>query len=407
MRKGVLYAFVLVVAMLAALGVVILSSAGDVNGMRLHGDPYYFMKRQLTFLAAGIVLAAAAAAFDYRRWRNQWLLTAVFFAAVFALLVAVFGFRAINGSHRWLPVGPLRLQPSEFAKLATVIALAVYLDRIAWRVELFTRGALAGSIILAFMAGPVCLEPDFGSTMVIALVGFLVMWESGVRFLHLLPIGGAGLAVVGALILSNANRMARILEFLGTSATSVGAGASVTEAAKVAAEYQAKMALVAISRGGLCGVGLGESMQKQAYLPEAHTDFIFAVGAEELGFFFSLAVVVLFALFFILSMRIALAARDNFGRSLVMGMAFIIFFQASFNLGVVCKALPTKGMALPFFSYGGTNLMCTFLAVGTILSVGIRSLQPDRVRKVRRRRPEESEGEGAGGGREGGGAEGE
>lgn len=390
MRKGVLYAFILVVAMLAAMGIVILSSAGDVNSMRLHGDPYHFMKNQLKFLGAGIFLATCAAAFNYRRWREHWLLTIVFCVAVFALLVGVFGFRAINGSHRWIPIGPLNLQPSELAKLATVIGIAVYLDRIGWRVELFTRGALAGSIILALMAGPVCLEPDFGSTMVIALVGFLVMFTSGVRFWHMMPIGGAGLVAVGAMILSNANRMARILEFMGSNATSVGAGAAVTQSAKIAAEYQAKMALVAISRGGLWGVGLGESMQKQAYLPEAHTDFIFAVGAEELGFFFSLAVVLLFFAFFVLSLRIARAARDKLGRSLVMGMSFIIFFQAAFNLGVVCKALPTKGMALPFFSYGGTNLVCTFIAVGTILSVGIRSLKSNDIRKGRRRAPREA-----------------
>ena len=147
----------------------------------------------------------------------------------------------------------------------------------------------------------------------------------------------------------------------------------VTTANMDAAAYQAHMALVAIKNGGILGVGLGKSMQKQYYLPECHTDFIFAVGAEELGLFFSIAVVVLFLVFFCISVYIARNASDRFGRFLVIGMAFIVFFQAVFNLGVVCEALPTKGMALPFFSYGGTNLLSAFFAVGTILSVGIHS----------------------------------
>ena len=156
-----------------------------------------------------------------------------------------------------------------------------------------------------------------------------------------------------------------------------GGGQDVVEKVTTAnmdpAAYQAHMALVAIKNGGLWGVGLGESMQKQYYLPECHTDFIFAVGAEELGLFFSIAVIVLFLAFFCISVYIARNASDRFGRFLVIGMAFIIFFQAMFNLGVVCEALPTKGMALPFFSYGGTNLLSAFFAVGTILSVGIHS----------------------------------
>ena len=149
------------------------------------------------------------------------------------------------------------------------------------------------------------------------------------------------------------------------------------------AQFQAHMALVAFKNGGIGGVGLGESIQKQYYLPECHTDFIFAVGAEELGLFFSIGVILLFTAFFALSIYIARNASDRFGRFLVIGMSFIIFFQAMFNLGVVCEALPTKGMALPFFSYGGTNMLCAFFAVGTILSVGIHSYR-DRKRVLTR-----------------------
>ena len=150
-------------------------------------------------------------------------------------------------------------------------------------------------------------------------------------------------------------------------------GANVSDAAAERAAYQANQALAAFGNSNVWGVGLGESMQKHFYLPEAHTDFVFAVGAEELGIVFSIGVVLLFCAFYALSLYIARKASDRFGRVLVIGMSYIIFFQAIFNIGVVCKALPTKGMALPFFSYGGTNMLSAFFAVGMILSVGIHS----------------------------------
>ena len=374
MRRSIIYFYGLVVTALVALGLVVLSSASGANAVRLHGDPYFFMKRQFAYLVAGIAVAVAAAAFDYRKWREHWMLAVLFYGVVFAMLWAVFGFKAVNGSHRWIPLGPVRLQPSEFAKLATVVIVAVFLDKAGWRVELFRRGALWPAAFIGLMALPVMLEPDFGSTMVIALAGLLVMFIAGVRILHLVPFALAGFAALAYKVCTNANRMARLFAFTGWQPSTDGvATAAVTDRAAEAATYQAKMALVAIQRGGVWGVGLGESMQKQLYLPEAHTDFIFAVGAEEMGLFFSVAVLTLFVLFFALSVHIARSSQDRLGRFLALGMAFIIFFQAVFNLGVVCEALPTKGMALPFFSYGGTNLVCAFFAVGTIMSVGLRA----------------------------------
>ena len=354
MRKSALLAFGLVVTALVLLGLVVLSSASEANAIRYHnGDAYFFMRRQFEYLACGIVLVVAVALFDYRKWRDSPWLAWVFYAAVLALLLVVFRFKAINGSHRWISLGPVRLQPSELAKLAVVIAIAVWQDRAGYRVELFVRGALWPAVLIGVLAAPILFEPDFGSVMVVGLVGFLVMFVAGTRFLHLLPFVLVGGGVVAFKVLTNANRVARLFN--------------------ERALYQVNMALAAIGNGGLWGVGLGESMQKQLYLPEAHTDFVFAVGAEELGIVFSIGVVLLFVAFFALSVYIARKASDRFGRFLVIGMAFIIFFQAMFNIGVVCKALPTKGMALPFFSYGGTNLLSAFFAVGTILSVGIHS----------------------------------
>ena len=365
MRKSALFWFGLVVTALVALGLVVLSSASEANAMRLHGDPYFFIKRQFAYLAVGVVLAVSVAMFDYRKWRDTEVLTWLFFAVVMALLVAVFGFRAINGSHRWIALGPLRLQPSEFAKLLTVILLSVWLDKASWKVELFMRGAFWPAVLIGVIALPVILEPDFGSTMVIGAAGFLLMFVAGTRILHMVPFGLAGLGVGVVMIMHNANRMARLFDD--------------------DKKYQLNMALAAIGNSDIWGAGLGESMQKHLYLPEAHTDFVFAVGAEELGVVFSVSVVLLYIAFFALSVYIARKAQDRFGRFLVIGMSFIIFFQAMFNLGVVSGGLPTKGMALPFFSYGGTNLMSAFFAVGTILSVGIHTYREKKhalMRKV-------------------------
>ena len=381
MRKSALFSFGLVVTALVTLGLVILSSASEANGVRLHHDPYFFMKRQFMYLAMGVFIAVVVAAVDYRRWRDQWFLAALFYGVVFLLLFAVFGFRPINGSYRWIALGPLRLQPSEFAKLAVVIMVSVWLDKASWKVELFTRGAFWSAILIALLAGPVLLEPDFGSVMVIGAAGFLVMFVAGVRILHLLPFVVIGVCGAAVKLMFNANRMRRLAAFFSHSQD---VAATVSTSSMDPAAYQAHMALVAIRNGGLFGVGIGESMQKMYYLPEAHTDMIFAIGAEELGLAFSVSVVVLFVLFFALAVYIARNASDRFGRFLVIGMAFIIFFQAMFNIGVVCEALPTKGMALPFFSYGGTNLLSAFFAVGTILSVGIHSYR-DRKRMFSRR----------------------
>ena len=353
-----------------ALGLVILFSASQVRGDMFYHDPRFFLKRQCLYIAAGLTVAVAVAVFDYHRWRDHWILTALFGFAVFASLCAVFLFPAIKGSHRWIVLGPVSFQPGEFAKLAVVIMVSVCLDLATWRVERFKRGAIWPVALIGIMAGPVILEPDFGSVMVIASAGFLLMFVAGTRILHMVPFLFAGLSVFGWEVYNNPNRMARLFSFAGVAPEG---GAAVDHAA-----YQSDMSLVAIGRGGLFGVGLSRSMQKQNYLPEAWTDFIFAVGAEELGLVFSIAVMILFFLFFGLSVYIARKAADRLGRFLAIGMAYIVFFQAFFNLGVVCEAFPTKGMALPFFSYGGTNMISSFFAVGMLLSVGIHSLKDQK-----------------------------
>lgn len=368
MRKSALLALGLVVTCLVALGLVVLYSAGVPNAERLYHNPYHFITRQAGFVVCGLVIAILAALFDYRNWRDYkglvWLLVGI----IFVLLCAVFLFQGTKGSHRWIPLGPINIQPSEFAKFGIVILLSYWLDGLGWKVELFKSGLLWPLTFLILLVAPVVLEPDFGSAAVILTAGFLIMFVAGVRMKHLVPPIILAAAIIAVFVALNPNRMARLASFMGETDAS-GKG------------YQAYNSLVAIANGGIWGVGLTQSMQKEAYLPEAHTDFIFAVGAEELGLIFSLVVLALFIAFYALSVYIARHASDRFGRFLVIGMSYIIFAQAMANIGVVCKAFPTKGVALPFFSYGGTNMISAFFAVGTIFSVGLHTAA-DRKRKV-------------------------
>lgn len=375
MRKSALFAFGLVTAALVALGLVVLASAGSANSLRIRGDALVFLKRQALYVAVGLVIAVVLALFDYHRYRDHVLLTISLFAVTFVLLLVVLKCPALNGSRRWINLSIISLQPGELAKFTLVVVLAVWLDRIAWRVETFSRGALCSGGIIALLCVPIMFEPDYGSMLVVAGVGLLLLFVGGTRILHLGVLAMIGLPVFAYRILTNSNRMARLAAFFGQK---VEIGAEVADAAARRASDQVTQALVAIKNGGLFGVGLGKSLQKHRYLPEAHTDFIFAIGAEEMGLVFSVAVLLLFLAFFFLAVHIARHAADRLGRFLVVGGASIIFVQAMINLGVVCGALPTKGMALPFFSYGGTNMLCSFAEVGLILSVGIHAY---RVRK--------------------------
>ena len=361
---------------LVAIGFVVLSSAGGPVGDRRYHDLCYFVKQQAKWLALALPLFAGAVLFDYRKWREYpWLTIALYVAVVLALCL-VFGFRPVNGSRRWLILGPVRIQPSEFAKIVVVIATAVFLDKAGWRIELFWKGAAKALVIIGVPMALAVMEPDFGSTMVIALSGGVLMFISGMRFLHMFALGAAGLLTVGPLLLSNANRMRRIAAWLPDVAKEslsrwcpwLGDLTVSTEDAREA-NHQLDQALIAIRNGGETGVGFGNSMQKQLYLPENHTDFIFAIGAEEWGIAFSLLLLALFITVFVCGVVIAVKSQDRLGRLMAFGMAFLIFFQALFNMGVVTGLLPTKGLALPFISYGGTNLMTALIAVGVLINV--------------------------------------
>ena len=358
---------------------MLLASAGEETGRALYNSADYFVTHQAIWLGVAMVFMLAAAFFDYHNWRRFPYLTICLYAVVAALMVAVLFAPETKGSHRWLRlVGSVRLQPSELGKIFVVISTAVFLDWAGWRIEKFWKGAVPAVMIVGVLMGLAVAEPDFGATMVIGLAGGILCFIGGMRILHIFLMGGGVLAAVGTLLVFNPNRMRRIVAWLPDSArttlesglASVGQSVPMESATNNPAAYQLSQALVAISHGGPFGVGYTKSMQKKFYLPEAHTDFIFAIGAEELGLVFSILLLTVFTVFFICGVRIALRAPDRLGRLLAFGMTFLVFFQVLFNIGVVTGCLPTKGLALPFISYGGTNLMTSMIAVGILFNIG-------------------------------------
>ncbi|MEI7899420.1 MAG: putative peptidoglycan glycosyltransferase FtsW [bacterium] len=357
MRKT-LTTLALTVVILLSLGIVLLATASAVRAQGLYADPHYFVKRQLLWLALSAVLVFAVSWFDYHWWKETPILSIGVYVLVVIALLLVFcpGIGGkVKGSYRWLHLGPLRMQPSEFAKILTVIAMGVWMDRIGWRVRQFWKGAAFPVAGLALLVGLLVMEPDFGATCVVAVIGGLMMFVTGSRLWHLATLGLTGASVVGAFVFSNANRMKRIIEWWH------GEGS---------AAYQLQQAILAFKNGGPWGVGFNQSIRKYNYLPEAHTDFIFAIGGEEFGFTFSIAVVLAYAVLLACGILISLRAPDRLGRLLAFGMTLLLVLQAAINIGVVTGCLPTKGLALPFISYGGTNLISALFAVGTMMNVG-------------------------------------
>lgn len=351
----------LTVVTLLGLGIVLLATASTVRAQGLYADPHFFFKRQLMWLGLSVGVAYFASWFDYHWWKKYPLLPALVFTLVVVGLLLVFvphiGGK-VKGSYRWLNLGPLRMQPSEFAKIATVVVMAVWMDRVGWRVRLFLKGALYPSIGLGIFMALLAAEPDFGATMVVAIAGGVMMFVTGTRLWHLLLIGSMAIPPLVLVIAANANRMERIKAWIHG------------EESGSAAAYQLQQAILAFKNGGPWGVGFNQSIQKYNYLPEAHTDFIFAIGGEEFGFAFSIGVLIAYAVLLTCGILISIHAPDRLGRLLAFGMTLLLVFQAAFNIGVVTGCLPTKGLALPFISYGGTNLITALFAVGTLFNIG-------------------------------------
>jgi cell division protein FtsW len=354
-------ALVLAVGALTAFGLVMVFSASEVQGWLWFHNPAYYFERQLLWLALGVVLLWAGAHIDYHRLRPlAWPLAGVTIVLMVVVLLPHFGVE-VNGARRWLRLGPLQMQPAELAKVASIIFMALWLERHRERIGSLEDGVVPFLALLGLVTLLVILERDLGTTLIVAgilLSQFLVAGGRKRHVLLLLLIVGLCLYVF---IRMEPYRLHRILAFVDPWADPLNTG------------FQAIQSVVALGSGGITGLGLGHSIQKYQWLPFAHTDFIFAIVGEETGLIGTTLVLALFGLFTYRGYRVALKAPDAFGSLLACGVTTWIAFQALVNIAAVTVTLPTTGIPLPFISYGGSSLAITLLAVGILMNVSTQS----------------------------------
>ncbi len=360
---------------LTLLGLTILFSASawfrNKHGVEV---PYMYLEKQFV----GVLIAAALCVFvsrvdlDYVR-KYAWWISGIALFLLALVLVPHIGIR-VNGSSRWLGYGPVRLQVSEFGKIAMVFCLAHYLAVNQTRIGELKRGFIFPMLITGAFAGLVLKETDMGAAALMTLVGFALLFLAGARWRYLLPTVGLAIAGFVFVVLHSPNRLRRIAAFLDPEGTRTGAG------------YQNWQALLAFAAGGTDGTGLGQGRQQLNYLPEAHTDFIFSIIGEELGLWFTLGVVATFIIILIAGLIHLRKAPNLFHYLLVAGCILLMCVQAIVNLGVVTALLPNKGMPLPFISAGISNLLLMGVLLGIIINTQRtwgRAVLPDRARMMR------------------------
>ena len=351
------HTLLIVTMVLALVGLVMVFSASAVvAGNRFH-DSGYFLKRQLAWLTFGFVLLHVASRVDYVWWKRLSVpLLGLMALLLVMVLIPSLGVAA-KGARRWLRLGPISIQPAEMVKLVAVIYLAAYLTKKEDRITSFSSGLLPVLFVIGVLSGLVLLEPDLGTVVVIGLVTIGLLFLGGAQVKHLLGLGLCAVPVVLVLVLGSSYRRQRLLTFLAPWKDASNAGFQITQS------------FLAFGSGGPFGVGLGEGKQKLFFLPEAHTDFVLALVGEELGLVGTGAIILLFALFVVRGFQIAARARMPFGRYLGIGITLLIGGQALVNAAVATGMLPTKGLTLPFVSYGGSSLVISLLAVGILLNI--------------------------------------
>jgi len=355
---------------LCLLGAVMVFSASAVTADHQYGRSYIFLVRQAAFLLVGLFGMFALMRTDYRRLREP----AVVYTAlclVLLMLVGAFFLDKSHATHRWIKFGPLGIQPSEMAKLAVILYLAWFLDlkrRSAGAMELskddFLRTILPAIGPVLILVALILLQPDLGTSVDIVLVATAILFVAGLSWKWIAIGAAAALPMLYLLISHVSYRQARLMAFLNPDADPLGAG------------FQLLQSLIAVGSGGFTGVGLMESKQKLFYLPEAHTDFIYAVICEEFGFIGAMLLIGLFGIYGWRGLRAAFSAPDGFGRLLALGITAMVLCQTLINFAVVLGMVPTKGIPLPFVSYGGSSLVVMLLATGVLLNISQQASEP-------------------------------
>lgn len=355
--RGTRSAIFITVAALVAIGIVMIYSASAIYADSVMKDSLYYIKRHLIYIAIGLFMMFLAMSVDLNKMRS--MAKPIMLVSVFLLLIVLIphiGSQA-SGARRWFKFGLLSFQPSEFAKIAIIIYMADFISRKEKVMKSFLYGYLPAIMALGGTVGLVLLEPDLGTAITISVITVIMLFAGGVRSLYILASFLASLPVLYALLFRVEYRRKRMMIFLDPWSDKRGTG------------FQIIQSFVALGSGGLIGVGLGQSRQKLFYLPASHTDFIFSIIGEELGFIGTASVVILFGIFVWQGMKIVFKSAGTFERITALGIVSLVGIEAIINIGVTAGALPTKGLPLPFISYGGSGLIFHLMAVGILFNI--------------------------------------
>jgi cell division protein FtsW len=341
---------------LVGLGIVMVYSASAVVMMERYQRPYLFLTKQAMWAALGIAMLGVIMRFDYHHYRQPFLIWTCLGLVAFGLVAVLFS-PPLGGARRWFALGGLGIQPSELAKLSVIFFIAAMLERRMHRINEAGYALLPIGIVVGVLVILILLEPDFGTSASLVLIASIMVFAAGVNYRHIAGVALCALPVVSFLVLGTAYRRQRVLTFLDPWRDPRGAG------------FQIIQSLYAIGTGGVRGKGVMNGVQKLFYLPEPHTDFIYSVIAEELGLIGATIVLLCFAAISWRGVRVALRAPDSFGAFLALGLTAMIAVQALFNISVALGLLPTKGIPLPFVSFGGSSLLINLLGMGILLNV--------------------------------------
>ncbi len=352
--------------LLSVLGIVMISSASTVIGERFFNDPFWFSRRQIIWWVISFAAMMVLSRINYRVYGRMSALILLISIALLALVLIPGFSQEVGGATRWLNLGFFTVQPSEIAKFALVVYFAHILNKKysqSWKAKhLFVPGFL----VLLLITLLIFLEPDLGTAAVIWIIVFIVLFVGGVKFGHLIGIGSIGALMMAVYMFLSEYQLIRLWSFLDRL---LGRSSELS-----AANFQVSQSLIALGSGNIIGLGLGNSLQKYSYLPEAHTDFIFAIIGEEFGLVGTLLVIVLFLLFTFLGIRICIRSKDYFGRVLAAGLTAMISVPAIVNTAVVTGLLPVTGLALPFISSGGSSLLISMGSVGVLLNISRQNM---------------------------------
>ncbi len=347
----------IVASLLIMIGVVMTYSSSAVYAYGTYGDSLYFVKKHFLYLLFGISAAMMCMSIKAEKFREYSRYLVIFFIFLLTIVLIPGVGSEVGGARRWLRLFGFGFQPSEMVKLVIILYLADFTSRRRHNIKDLWRGFVPPLFVIGVLSGLILAEPDMGTFISILFIGFVMLFDSGARLKHIVFIVVSAIPVILFAIISKPYRVKRVLSIFNPWEDSQGTG------------FQLIQSLIALGSGGFLGVGLGSSKQKLFYLPESHTDFIFAIIGEELGFLGGMIIILLFAVLVSFILKVSFKIHNYFASRVVFGIGVMLAFEAIVNIGVSMGVLPTKGLPLPFISYGGSSLVCHLAAIGIVLNM--------------------------------------